>query len=320
MTYKKIVAAAILTSTFGLAGCASDIAPENIATATEEEQLPINEETASTTEQVQESDISETFEEMLLAETPPSEVAAYLQQHLSDISPEDVSVMVQKFEQHQQTYLPRLEEKFHDSEIQIGIHEQFGFTLPTDEEFEEVENAEVAALLSEMKENGYKLEMAEGMYFPIIDYRFYNPFTENAAADTQAYIELMIAESDQVPAKDAALVISWESIVQRAVNQEEFLNGFPQSGFASEVADLYETYIMFLLYGLNNTPLFDYDSHTIDSEALAAFSSIVENVEDSETMKLLDQYLTIIEVNNNQLTDEVEQFRTDYMEALQEER
>lgn len=317
MTYKKIVAAAILTSYFGLAGCASDTGPENIATATEEEQLPINEETASTTEQVQESD-SKAFEEMLFAEAPPSEVAAYLQQHLSDISSEDISVLIQKFEQYQQTYLPRLEEKFHDSEIQVGIHEQFGFTLPTDEEIEEVEDAEIAALLSEMKENGYKLEMAEGMYFPIIDYRFYSPFMEDSSADAQAYIELMIAESDQVLAKDAALVISWESIVERAVNQEKLLNGFPQSVFATEVADLYEKYITFLLYGLNNTPLFDYDSHTIDSEALAAFLSAVESGGDSETITLLDQYLTIIEASNNQLTEEVEEFRTNYTEALQE--
>ncbi|MCM3714712.1 hypothetical protein [Halalkalibacter oceani] len=316
MTYKKIVAAAILTSTFALAGCASDSGTAN--SATEEEQLPNGNEADSTTNETVESDIGQTFDDMLLAEAPPSEVAAYLQQHLSEIPVETASEIVYKFEQYQQKYLPHLEEKFHDSEIQVKIQEQFGFTPPTDEQIEEVEDTELAGLLTEMNENGYKLEMAEGMYFPIIDYHFYRPFMEDTAADAQAYIELMMAESDQVPAKDAALVIGWETIVERAVTQEKFLKDFPQSVFAGEAADLYAKYVTFLLFGLNNTPLFDYDANTIDSEAHAAFLSAVENGEDSETITLLDQYLTIIEANGGQLTEEVEEFRTDYSEALKE--
>ncbi|TEB15874.1 hypothetical protein Psfp_01817 [Pelotomaculum sp. FP] len=96
--------------------------------------------------------------------------------------------------------------------------------------------------------------------FPIIDYSFYKKFSAFVTPDLKDYIDIMAEESDQVPAKDAALVIGWDEVLRRALNQEEFINAYKDSMKVDEVRELYKKYLTFTLYGLNNTPLFSYES------------------------------------------------------------
>src|SRR5690554_6132018 len=102
---------------------------------------------------------------------------------------------------------------------------QNGFDLNKINDINEINkilDQELKELLIETRNSGYKVETAEGMFFPIIDYQFYKQFTSYLSNDMENYIKIMSVESKEVPAKDAALVIGWDEILNRALSQEEF--------------------------------------------------------------------------------------------------
>ncbi|MDD4238703.1 MAG: hypothetical protein PHT62_09115 [Desulfotomaculaceae bacterium] len=73
------------------------------------------------------------------------------------------------------------------------------------------------------------------MFFPIIDYGFYENFSSYVTPDMKDCIDIMAVESEQVPAKDAALVIGWDGVIKRALNQEAFINTHKDSIRINEV-------------------------------------------------------------------------------------
>ena len=79
------------------------------------------------------------------------------------------------------------------------------------------------------------METAEGMFFPVIDYEFYRRYLAYLDSDFREYIEIMSLESSEPPAKDAALVIGWDEVIERALRQEKFLISFPESSKVPEV-------------------------------------------------------------------------------------
>ena len=64
-----------------------------------------------------------------------------------------------------------------------------------------------------------------------------------------------------------------------------------------------------MLYGLNNTPLFSYDTKEMDPEAKEVYIKAVKNNSDSELMKLLGGYMEILEKSDYKLSEEADKFR-----------
>lgn len=132
------------------------------------------------------------------------------------------------------------------------------------------------------------------------------------------YIDIMAEESNKVPAKDAALVIGWDEVLKRALNQENFINNHKDSVKANEIKQLYKKYVTFTLYGLNNTPLFRYDSRTLDPKAREVYLNAVNNAGNSEFLKALGGFLDLVKNNNYKLTNEVEEYRGNVSKKLGE--
>lgn len=180
----------------------------------------------------------------------------------------------------------------------------------------EIKDAELKELLAKTKSSGYKVETAEGTYFPIIDYSFYKQFKDSVTPDMKDYIDIMAEESDKVPAKDAALVIGWDEVLNRALVMEEFLNEHRDSMKADEIKELYKKYFTFTLYGLNNTPLFSYGSNTMNTEARVIYDEMVEDTANSEFLHTLSEYMTLIKNNNYTLSDEIREYRDSVINGL----
>ncbi|HHY74684.1 MAG TPA: hypothetical protein GX497_15935 [Bacillus bacterium] len=246
----------------------------------------------------------------LIANTPKiSEVLQFMKDNVSNLSPQNVSNMVLASEDLQINYLPTFEEKFTSSEdLQVKFRDVFEGVADTSK-IENIADAEIKTLLEETKNSGYKIETAEGYYFPIIDYQFYKTFSSRATEEIQDYIEIMSIESNQVPAKDAALMISWDEIVERALAQEAFLKQYQNSERLDQMTDLYKRYEMFTFFGLNNTPLFSYDTKKIDPEAKAVYVDTINKGIDSDYTEMLKSFLKVLANNNDTLTDEVDTFR-----------
>ncbi len=239
-------------------------------------------------------------------------IAHFMEEQMPNMSKEQALDMIRKFEELQLEYLPILEEKFFEENIQQQMYSEYHSILKGGGGIGELKEGPIYDLIKETIDSGFKVEMAEGSYFPIIDYRYYKTFSPYVTEDIQDYIELMARESDRVPAKDAALVIGWGELVKRAITQEQFIATHPQSEKLEQIKKLYENYLTFILYGLNNTPLFDYDASKINEEAKKEYEEALTDVQDSETKKIVEGLLELVEKSNGVLNEEIENYRKEY--------
>jgi len=240
------------------------------------------------------------------------EVANFIKNNISSVSKEDASKMVDNFEKIQKKNLPRFEDMFASDDVQRKINSEYKAIIAQSD----IKDAGLKELLVKTKNSGYKVETAEGSYFPIIDYEFYKNFSSHVTSDMKDYIEIMAEESDKAPAKDAALVIGWDEVIKRALNQEKFINTYKDSMKISDVKQLYKKYVTFTMYGLNNTPLFSYNSKTMVPKAKEVYLAVVADTGGSEFLKTLSGFLDLIQNNNYKLTSEAEKYREDVVKKL----
>ena len=101
------------------------------------------------------------------------------------------------------------------------------------------------------------------------------------------------------------------------MKQEKFIAGYPDSIRIDDIKGLYKRYLSFTLFGLNNTPLFSYDSNTMNSEAKQAYVDVLKtNSKDSGYLKILRDYMSLMERNGYKLTNEVKKYQEQVIEKL----
>lgn len=252
----------------------------------------------------------------LVGENPkPDALIEFMEKNIASVSRDDAAKMLVELERSQRDCLAELEENYYGgSNVQESLGKIYkpGFDL---NKIGDIQDEELKSLLEETGKMGYKIETEEGMFFPIMNYEYLKKFSPYASDDIKEFIDIMAVETNKVSAKDAALVISWNEVVERALAQEAYIRKYGSSSKAEEVKGLYNKYRTFMLFGLNNTPLFSYDSSkAMDKEAKEAYLEAVKDNEDSELIKLLGDYMKVVEKAGYKLTDEVDKFRKDAAE------
>ncbi|MDR7866154.1 MAG: hypothetical protein RIN56_05000 [Sporomusaceae bacterium] len=245
-----------------------------------------------------------------------AELIAALDGSIRSVSLNEATAMVVAAEAAQKRDLPRMEEMLSPDGLQRKLDGLYrtGSDLG---KAGEIGDAELRAAMLAVRDGGYRVETAEGMYFPVIDYGRYRQYREIVTADLAAYIELMAVESDRAPAKDAALVIGWDDIVRRAFAQENFLRTYEDSPRTRDVRNLYGRYLGFIFYGANNTPLFAYDSLTMNTEAKAAYAAAASGG-DSRLAARLREYMDLLAKKDYRVDAEVEEYRKQAVRELGE--
>ncbi|MDD3706131.1 MAG: hypothetical protein PHC45_08740 [Clostridiaceae bacterium] len=240
----------------------------------------------------------------------PDTIIEFMDKNIAEVSKENASKMLDKLEKALKNNLQGLEEKYYSTAIQEAMFNAYKLEFDLSK-LDSIQDSEVKDLLEKTKGMGYKVETAEGMFFPIIDYEFLKKFSSYAGDDVKDFIDIMAVESNKVPAKDAALVIGWDEVIERALAQEGFIRKHGSSAKVDDITELQKKYITFMLYGLNNTPLFSYDTKKINPEAKEVYIKAVADNADSELMRLLGRYMEILEKSNYKLSEEADKFRKD---------
>lgn len=242
-------------------------------------------------------------------EASPAGIIKFAEKNISLASREDASAIIARLEESQKAALPGLDKKIsYNSSFQEKIGRVYSrdFSLSR---IDSINDSDLKALLAEVRDGGYKIDTAEGMFFPMIDYGLYKKFSPYVTPDIKEYIEIMSVESDQPPARDAALVIGWDEVVRRAVSQESFINTHKDSSRLDSIKQLYNKYVDFSFYGTNNKPLFSYDTKKLAPGVKEAYAGAAGNSENSNFSRALKDYLAVIEKSGYKLTDEVDSYR-----------
>ncbi|WP_432402164.1 hypothetical protein [Wukongibacter sp. M2B1] len=315
MVNKKIIMGIVLSCTLAVSTGCSEKASQNYLSSSEHIKQEINDDSTTNQDDKQENGIMDEFNTIIERDARLDEIISFVNKNISFLSKENGSIMVNKLEELQKKNLKKLENKFYGSDtLQNKMYKIYSSDLGI--KIENVDDNELKALLQETMDNGYKVESAEGMFFPIIDYEFYKKYSSYITPDIKDYIHIMEIESNEAPAKDAALVIEWGEVLKRALRQEKFINGYPDSGKINDVKELYKKYIRFTLFGLNNTPLFSYDSKVMVEDARGIYNKAIESNEGSKLIITLKDFIEILEKNNYRLTDKSKKYREDVLESI----
>ena len=260
-------------------------------------------------EQNQQQVIMQNFEAQIQrSDIQPREIITFIDSNIAQVSQENASAMIVSLEALQKQKLDNLQTRYNDDTVQRKIISQYprGFDIS---HLDEVKNAQLKTLLTETISDGYKLETAEGTYFPVINYGAYRKYVSAVTPDMGDYIGIMANESDKVAAKDAALIIGWDEVVNRTMTMEKFIKDYPNSVKLEDVKQLYKRYVIYTFYGANNTPLFRYDSQTIVPEAKKSYQNALAKGTDSKYLATINSFLNLVDKSGNKLTNEVDQYR-----------
>ncbi|MGE5632666.1 MAG: hypothetical protein ACM3TR_16490 [Caulobacteraceae bacterium] len=253
--------------------------------------------------------IAADFKALVDKESGVQELIGFIDKNISSVSKDVASIMITGLEEAQKKYLPDLEKEFYsDVSIQEKMLKEYprGFDMG---KIDNVKDEKLKKLLVETRDSGYKVETAEGMYFPIINYQFYKKYSSYATPDIAEYVNIMSVESDKVPAKDAAIVIGWDEVLNRASSQEKFLEKYGDSIRADDIKELYKKYVTFALYGANNTPMFSYGKKLMDNEAKGIYAKVAASNEGGKLKEIIAGFFDTVKKNGYKLTDEVDQYR-----------
>ncbi len=296
-----------------LAGCAANKANGSINPQTTSTQAPI----ASSNIEDGQDKIMEAYQKLLINNSGLIEIIKFVDKNISKVSEQNALVMIDQLEKLQKEYLPELEEKYYtdNGDIQNKFMEVFSKDFDI-KKIESIEDLKVKELLTETKESGYKVETAEGMFFPVINYEFYKKYSGFVAADFKEYIDIMAIESDEMLAKDAALVVGWDELLKRAVKQEKFIAQYGNSIRIDDVKALYKKYLSFALLGFNNTPLFDGTPKVMVEDAKKSYMAAMKDGKEGGFLTILSDYMDLLNKNDYKLTDEVDKYRKDVLEKL----
>jgi hypothetical protein len=268
------------------------------------------------TEKVDEGKVLQNFENLLKEDGKPGTAFRYLDANLSLVSPAVASQLVLGMMDMQKSWLPALEERYYNGQsiqkMLLDLYEN-GIEIGSTDN---LEDPLLKELLQDTIAGGYRVETAEGMFFPIIDYHRYDLYSAFLSEDLRRYLSLLAEESEHTAVKDAAIVIEWEDIAQRALQFEEFVQTYPGFARLPEARTYHSRYINLAILGANNTPAFGHDDKTLAPELRKAYVEIAAMDSQNRFVKAVREYLSLLDKNKDQLNPVIDSFRKDVIKEL----
>ena len=246
--------------------------------------------------------------------TKPSSLAQarnYLINHIDEVDAWTATRMTLQLENAQKAHLPVYSEKVFPENVQKAMNSAFikNKSLTYTPLLNEIKDSKIRSVLIEGRDKGYKMQTSEGLYYPVMHYEGFKIFKPYISKDIAAYIDIMATESNQPSVFDAAIVISWTELTNRALAMENFVTKYPSSNrnAAVKVELLYAT--SRLLYGANNTPAYDYDQLVIEPKVRQVYEdALKDGPGNSGILTILEKLLSMLDASNNKLTPEIEKF------------
>lgn len=282
---KKILTVLFIVMVFVLAGCArTDKADDG--------QLGPNQENLMAQYQV-----------LINENSPVSELTGFIEKNKTSLSRENVDKAVIGLVQVQQARLKEYEDKMFSPEINIPLNNYNYEDLLL---LQNIKEEDIKNVLQDAFSSGIKLSASEGMYYPEIDYgKILEDFGGHASDKVAGYLEIMAAESNNHFASDAALIISPDELADRIVKAEKFISSNPDFELVQQVEQFHSYYLTAYLLGLNNTPLFDYQTEKAKDSFVKSYENTMNSQKGTKLAGILEEYTALLKKYDYTRSDEI---------------
>lgn len=260
----------------------------NSNNAKEEEIIDNQEEQIN--EAQDDNGIMDEYSTILKATEEPKEVVEFVDMNIGNLETKNANKMALKLSE----YLTQ----FYGYNSQYwGTFESLSkyYEYPAGIEPDKIKETDLREFYDNLMDTGYKLEMMEGMVNPIVDYRWMSKYDAYLSEDITDFFSLCALESDELCAKDAGLVISWDELGKRAIAAEVYLSKYSESQAADNALGRYKEYLRMYMLGLSNTSVADYQSNKVIDEVLQSYNKLIKENEGTATAEAIENYIQILE-------------------------
>jgi hypothetical protein len=157
-------------------------------------------------------------------------------------------------------------------------------------------NPKAKDFLNNMQRNGFTLAIEDGTAYVKVDYDFYlQQFAPYVSGTMKSYLQQSDKEEKEGYMSDGGLTISPSSLADRIVFWENFLQQHPGFSFGALIQSKLVEYTTFLLEGVDNTPLFRYNSKELNPAYQTAFEHIENRYSNSKLASLVKPYFIALQ-------------------------
>lgn len=285
---KKVLAVVFVIMGLIMAGCAK------IDMANDKQVKPSQEE------------LMNQYQELNNENKPAGELTGFIKANITNLSQENLDKAVISLIEVMQTRLKDYEGKMFSNDINIPLN---NYKYEDLVQLQNIKEEAIKNLLRDAFSNGYKLSQSEGMYYPEIDYELIlKDFGGQASDQVAGYLEIMAAESNKHFASDAALLISPEELANRTVKTEKYIGSYPDFVLIQQVKQFHSYYLKAYLLGLNNTPLFDYQTEKAKDSFIKSYERTIAGEKGTKLAGILEEYLALLQKYDYTRSDEIVNF------------
>jgi hypothetical protein len=192
-------------------------------------------------------------------------------------------------------------------------------------EVERFEGDEVDDIfLKALDQNGFRLSSSEGMSYVDEHPKFlHRKFGERVSEPVSTFLRLRVNELKEGIFDDAVLTISFENLADRVRTWERYMAEHPDTSLFDEARYFYQVYLLTLLEGSSNTPIYDYrreqktGAMTVYRNVQDIYRDFAEDRLSMKSTKIVKEYLALLEKSNFQQSEEADAFLHDLREAWQ---
>ncbi|WP_338812944.1 hypothetical protein V9L05_16525 [Bernardetia sp. Wsw4-3y2] len=167
---------------------------------------------------------------------------------------------------------------------------------------------EIMAYHKELASHGFGIGMVEGSTFILQNRDFLKEyFYDKISEPLQKYLVQKNKEAKEMFASDGGLIISPTRLAERIIWAENFIKENPDfySELMDELKGSKKIYLTYLLEGMDNTPLFDYQTKEITQDFQEAYQTVTSSYSDTETATIIKPYYEAIKNKNTKKQEEL---------------
>ncbi|MGB7605508.1 MAG: hypothetical protein WBL93_08520 [Lutisporaceae bacterium] len=237
----------------------------------------------------------------------PKEMFDYLNQNISLLdkkgATEALGILVGTLEEFETIYNERL----FTENIPDLMFKYFEFKFDYNK-IDSIKEQELKDLLTDIVWGGFKIVDTEGTFMVVVDYDNLRTFNNNVDDEINTYIDIMALRYNDPISIDEGLAIAPEELVNRIIQMENYLKSYDNNQRKEIMISMYEGYIMVYMSGTDNTPVFDFDTGTINPDMFKRFETTASKQKDSVFGKILSKYVELLKQEGFINTEKVQDF------------
>ena len=248
------------------------------------------------------------FKNIVKSKNEPIVIIEFIDKNIHEVSKEDAAEMIKDLEQIQKQFLENYSEElflkdYQEQLINVSSKDEIDLFF-NNSDLEKIEDIGLKELMEKIINGKYKLVNMEGSFYPTIDYEGLKVYNKHITAELQDYIEVKSIDSKDPTILDASLLITFDQLADRIIKTENYIRNYPDSISKEEMLRLYGGYLKLYMEGVDNTPIYDYETGIIIDQVLESYKK-TSNLEDSITSDIITKYMDIIEENELQIDETI---------------